>query len=491
MSEPGDPIFAEADELAVQLARSSRRSRRVAMLLVVVVVGLGFYLAFGQAIERAWRLSQAARAAAERDANMTELERLHAELVPRWLIDMSQKAPGRMVTWSRIEQTLETVPLLLETLTEMKDLLESPEGAAAYAERLLELTADWNEYLDRVGEPWWVDVTVRGSANGGYIYAKTYKLLADFEVEVAGRRYRTRMAARADLTNVVESLLGHTSPSQDGAIILTDRLYDFALRSIWPLLSAPMKAPTTRQSAFQAAVAAEVEAALPADALAALRAAAPARQRLEQTLDAVRARHSCGSTFAILDLPWDGMKEQSLEVIRRIAERDRYETCPRVTEAEVEVVASVSDDLRDNPELQAAAEHLVSHVAYAVTLHEARHSADHDVASAFHTPLECEACDARRVGAMARAELSAYLAQFASPTHGYTSLFQACGLDFASRSPHVRALRVAFSELGIDCEARPPADLQDRARAMAQAYFGRADPIKVPETFPARLELYR
>jgi len=491
MPEDDDPLLADADDLAVQLVRDGRRRRLIAIGLICFVVLAGVYLAFGRSLERAWHLSRAASAAAERDAKMTTLERVHAELLPRWLIQVNNGESEQVVTWTHLETALTPAPMLLDTVSDMKSLLAEPDGARVHSERLLELTGDWNEYLDRVGEPWWVDTTIRISPKQTIAYVKTYKLLADFTVLVAGRPYRTRMAARADRTNILESLLGHTSPGQDGAIILTDRLYDFALSEVWPLLGEVLTDPTARQRAFQVRVAGEAKAALPTGTLGALREAAAARGRLERVLTAVRDRHRCGSQFSILDLPWDGMEIEETDMLRRVAKRDRFESCPRITGDEVEVIATVSDELRDNERLQAAAEALVAHIAYAVTIHEARHSADHDVASAFIEPLPCARCDALRLGKRTRAELSAYLAQFTSATHGYTSLYQACGLDFTRPTPHALALRVIFGELGIDCEHTPPPGLQSKASAMAQAFFGRSDRIEMPESFPTRLELYR
>ena len=54
-----------------------------------------------------------------------------------------------------------------------------------------------------------------------------------------------------------------------------------------------------------------------------------------------------------------------------------------------------------------------------------------------------------------------------------------------------RTVEKARRELGIDCAESPSADLRAQAAAMETAFFGRSDAVKIPGTFPARLELYR
>ena len=223
----------------------------------------------------------------------------------------------------------------------------------------------------------------------------------------------------------------------------------------------------------------------------ALTATANARFALVEAVRAVGDRSKCGSTFRIYDLPWDGISEDEYDAFRRYARDDVGAPCPGITKEEAEAIITSSEALKDaGIGLRDAVGELVAIAARKVSVHEARHSADHATSDAFDTPLPCAPCD-ERMSRGARAELSAYAATFAPPGTAYVALLQACTLDRDRGTPHARALRALLPRLSDgDACATPPDDLSERARDAELHFFGRAHTIAHPGDFPTRLELF-
>lgn len=486
--------FKRIDDLIAEHARASRRRMFIAALLTVLtILGLGFVI-FGDGIRREWRHHATMREHAERHANMSELELAHVEHFPSWIIQLSNQRPDEPDAYTALTLTLAEDPISLKLLDELRALLLDHDNLLDHADRLLAIITTWNGRMDQANKPWWVDANILTSAQGALFYIKTYKVLADFTVKVDALPYRTRINARADHTNVVESMLGHTSPHQDGAIILADRIYDFSLREIWPLL-APMSDgddidPTQR--AFAPRVRAELQGALPGAQFELLSMHANSRRQLERVLTSVRERRtSCGSNFSISDLAWRGFPEEEMTQLRSFAKQDLYNPCPSIKEEEVATLANASEALSAETKLEGAVEHMVAYVSRPISVHEARHAADHAVAEAFTQPLACITCDEAGLSRAARAELSAYLATFASPELPYTALFQTCGVDLNRGTPHASALRFLLPRLGVDCTSAPPDDLVRRAQQLELDLFGRSDAITLPKDYPERIELYK
>lgn len=485
----------EADAVIAAYARRARAKNIAAILIAIFSTLLVGWLLLGDRIKRTYRKASIEIGAKERLANMTTLERVHAELLPAWVISSSNKREDTPEKFKQLLDALAEDQNARSIIEDLGKLTADGDTLTERGEEILDTVKLWNRYMDKAGQPWWVDGNIFIGPGNTFFYIKAYKILGDFEVAVSGgdkTTYRTRMATRVDRTNIVESFLGHASPHQDGAIILTDRLYDVSLREVWPILATEVfEGSSPREKLFASKVREEAKRHLPEETLEILSEHAATRAELEATLRAIRERRSCGSKFSITDLPWDGMPQDQIDLLYRYAERDRYADCPSIKEEEIRIIIDASEALRDEDDLKKAAEELVAHVARAVTVHEARHVADHHRANAFDEPMPCEKCDAYRLSRSARTELSAYLASFASEEVGYTALYQACGLDLTRGTPHARALRMILPMLGVDCETKIPDDLQARAKKLEVEFFGRSDTITLPEAYPTSLELYR
>ncbi len=494
------------DDLEASLYAAARRRTLIARALVaLVMLGVLATLAFvfKRPLRRAlFGLQTSMRAGPELTDDQAALADVHSEHLPMWSIAQSRIGAGGEPARERADDAFATLSASLDGFPAaaqlMADLREDTLDPTLLAERNDAITSTvtaWNQLMSSLGRPWWIDGTVlihRGDPAQNIFYIKTYRVLGDTSLTVDGAPYRTRLVARADHTNVVESMLGHASPHQDGAIILADRLYDFANRDLWPLLDPALDAQRQPlHAAFAPKARAELLALLSEDAAAKLTATAAARFALVEAVHAVGERAKCGSTFRIYDLPWDGISEDYYEPFRNYARDDVGKPCPSITKEEAEAIISSSEALKDSGiGLRDAVGELVAIAARKVSVHEARHSADHATANAFDTPLPCEPCG-EHMSRSARAELSAYAATFAHPGTAYVALLQACSLDRDRGTPHARALRTLLPRLSDDdaCTT-PPENLSERSRDAELYFFGRAHAIAHPADFPTRLELY-
>ena len=502
--ESDDTLHAERaeEELSADaFLRAHRRARRLKIALLLAACGAmllaALYLTLGASALHAWRHHQLSTQRAEALADMDDLERVHAELLPSWIIQASQGRAGEAQAFEALLVPLERDQGAVEILRDLRGMIQDHETLLEQADRPLELARVWNARLDRAREPWWIDANVMTSSGRSLFYVKTYKILADFDVTVRSKTYRTRVAARADRTNVVESKLGHTSPHQDGAIVLADRIYEFTLRDVWPLLDERVDAaryPGPVHRAFAPALRHEITAQLAPEHVATLRRSAEARLELELARQSVASRRlSCNSQFLINALPWRGFPEEELEQLEAFAERERHQSCPAITEDEVEALSKASETLRDTEGLELAVEHLVAVISRPISVHEARHSADQATLGDFSDPLVCPKCDEAGLSSASRAELSAYLATFAARPDALprVALYQSCLLDLARPTPHARALRLARAELQLDCTSPPHDNFGLSAAEMERTWLLRSDPITLPKDYPVRIELYR
>jgi len=493
------------EDLEVVLARDARRRRIgfIVSVLVVFSVALGILgVLFQRDIKRqvrAWRW-QTQRPAPVLDPQQRMLERVHADLIPTWIIDQSRVAQtgdsaAAEASFTALTDALGAeLPEGAELMGELRELVTEEDALTHRSDDILASVRTWNEYMDRIEQPWWLDGNIMSTPASMFFYTKSYKILGDIEVSVDARDYRTRFVARVDRTNIRESFLGHTSPNQDGAIILADRLYDFTTRDLWPLMDPELDAGRDgRMKAYAERVRGEVLASISPEAAELLRQTASKRQAILDVIDEIRARRSCGSTFSITELPWNGLPSDKYELIEKYAHRDRFDKCPSIDTKEAKRLIANSEALKDlGPELESAVGELVAHAARGVSVHEARHADDHAEANGFEEPLECAVCDEMNLPRASRAELSAYLASFAYEPTSYTALFQACAIIDEGNTPHAIAMRVFSMRFDEDiCRGdAPPEGLKARAEALELEFFERSHPIALPEDFPTSLELY-
>ncbi len=462
--------------------------RRIASLLpwlLVLGVSVLFTLGFALWWERPPGIPEirdGATLTLDREAlARVDLASVHEELVPTWVV-----ASGGVkdLHWERLRREAGKDRNLGALLDRMHVLIEA--DPVLNATELLALVRTWNDYLAAAGEPWRLGGEVTVGAGGGSLRLKSYLvLLGDGRVDVGDDSYVASVRRRVDDTTQVDTWLGHVHSHEDGVVVLLDRVTSFALDRVWVMLD-PVLDPELDplQRAFAPAIREEVARALPPEAVEALRLTAEDRMWMNRAADSVHFRHQCGSQFLIARVPWNGMSPRDLATLQLHAAGSDTRPCPDVTEQEALVFSARSYHVRRVPGVREALERLVAWVAGGVAVHEARHAGD--VERLRGQPIACLGCP-EGTSHVAALEGSAYIASFAHVGTAALSLFQACGLDPAlvpDRAGMVRFLADRLVEGG--CDAAPPADLVERARALELDLFGRSDAIALRD-FPAGL----
>jgi hypothetical protein len=427
-----------------------------------------------------------------------DLARVHAELLPRWLIAQGKRAAGEgraaeVAAFEALRSAVAPDGNLVALLDELH-ALSPPSRLAEAPHRALYLSWAWSRYLDRHGAPFLVHGRVQAQGFGPLFIATIYRVHADAAVTVGASSHRVRITSRIDGTNLREQYLG--AAGHDDAVIVVDRLRDFALDELWPLLDPRHAQPTEARRSFAEPIRAEARAWLSPAAMQRLEHTAAVRSTITEIVRTIEGRRrSCGSSLRIHDVPWDGLHPARLAGLAEVAQRYEGSDCPGITAIEVQALERATAELRKDPALATALEELVAFTAEHVAIHEARHLADAVHADGFDEPLPCASCS-EAMGIAARAELSGYLASLAWSPSPAVALFQACrslaadqGRPLEPGEPHREALELLQRRIGPVCIEGPPQALGALARHLEVEMLGRSDAIALPESFPRRLPL--
>ena len=414
-----------------------------------------------------------------------DLESVHRDLFPGWVLTANEARDG-----ANGGQTREKLAALraeagkdpnLAALIDELSSVAALSRSSGRGERFSYLVWAWSEYLDRAGASWRLEPTVRTIAGRQLLYVKSYRVVATVRASIGDTVCRARLVKREDRLNVVEPYLGHTTSRAEGALVVVDRTRDFAETQVWPMLADDAEGLSPLDAAFASSVRAEAARSLGEDAMSVLRDTARDRGAILRTADAIKARAQCGSWFRVWKVPVGGLSAETLASVARAAASPDA-ACPEVTREEADTLVESSRRLAATPRLDASLSALNAWVARAVTAHELRHVKDAGLdGDGFSRP--CPGCSAR-LGRTARAEVSAYLAAFATPGVSHVSLYQACAgsADGASGSA---VSAVVSSLMPGGCAGGPPDDLAGVARALETRLFGASEPVSLPVEFPA------
>ena len=501
---------AESDELLRKL--EAKRLRGMVMTIVVLgLAGLGAVFAYGvitgdpdlvdeseetvaedewEDVEELALLSHSVDPAALASIDMAIV---HGELFPDWIIASSNARYARDydradVIFQDLQRAVEADHNLTDILVELSGI--NSDGVITAPERVLQLFGAWNRYLDQNDIPFRVDPTVRSGRRRDWITARFYEVLHTIEPTVGGQPVRARLLVRADNLNIRELFVGQASTPEEGAVVVIDRVSDFALNQIWPLLvDSPHLDPIQR--AFSPWVRQEVTGLLAPEHSALLQASALHRGDLLAVAASARERRTrCRSGYAFNFVPFDGFSEDSLARTERYAEADFGNNCPRVYPGEAQRLRASTVAIRDNLALPGALRALVAAAARKTIVHEARHVADGSRSGA-DGPLRCQSCD-RHMSGDSVAELAAYLAAFAHPETAYLALFHACTLAEDLDGPHRRALDEILPRLlPTGCSGSIPAGLPDLAAGLERQLLGRSQAVQLPADLPSALPVTR
>ncbi len=480
---------------------SSRSQSPVFILLVVIgiaAVGIGTcvfspisYLRGDTDIFGNHRVIQ--EIAAERE-QQTGLELVHAQLFPQWLIAAGRA--GDAAGDAHAEEAYEALrdeiddEALREILADLRPVIYHEAPGDEEVAEFNTLMHTWNQAVRDAGDSYFFTGSLVLRSDGeSFWVGEFYRELEGVEIMVDLHPVGIRVAERADYTNLVESYLGAAYEGADDALVVVDRILDFVVHRLWPLFEEGDDVPPTEDrvvAAFEDAVRGEAREGLGDDHVSALAESARWRRQLQDAVDSIHARHDCGHTLRITDIPWNGFDSQALEQFADIARADRIQVCERITYEESDAINEASRALRGEKRFQHALEALVSWIAREIAIHEARHLADDALYDGLNEALPCQACG--RLSVDARAELSAYTATLAWGSAPATSLLQACKGARGSR-PHRQALAHLVRHLGSLCDEPPPDDLGKKARQLEEEFFERSEAVRLPSSYPERIPI--
>jgi hypothetical protein len=320
----------------------------------------------------------------------------------------------------------------------------------------------WNGYLRLAHQPWRIAVTPDGARFA------TYRLVEATATQIGEVRIDGEIWDRVGGSLPNEPWIGITA-ADEPPVVLLDPLVAFTLDRIWPLLD-PALAPTLDDLSrrFADPVRSVLGRELSAEEMAILAQTAEDRYWMVRTAEQIASRRTCGSSFTLTGVPWNGLDAREVEALRTAIGRGSA-ACPEVTDTEMLVFAVRSGRVRRAPALRPALEHLVALVGRLFVLHEARHAFDRGEIRSTLDPA-------------AAREAAAYLATLADPELAMVSAFQLC------TAGEVKGARAVSDALGGLCEHGPPPDLPARAADLAEDWFdGRS--VTAIHTAPARLSV--
>ncbi len=226
----------------------------------------------------------------------------------------------------------------------------------------------------------------------------------------------------------------------------------------------------------------EAEGALLPEQFALLSETAADQQTLIEVAESIRARRACGSRFEVFDLPYNGLSASSHRALREALWASRFSSCPDVTLDEAAQLIGASERLRTTDGLAVALEALSAWVARGVAVHELRHVADGP-----SEELACASC-VDGTSDLLRAELSAYLATFATRGVGYLAALQACAMPDRRSADHAIAVSMATEEtIPGGCTGDAGLGFYARAHAAELRYYGERDAVAAPPNFPTSI----
>ncbi len=420
-----------------------------------------------------------------------DMAKVHSRLLPAWIVALQHNPhsighrDAERAFRSLREEAGKDLNLAL-----LLDQLHDKVMEARYDLRgqIAALVKGWNDYLARGKVPFRLEHRMTNTVRGPELRVWCYRVVADVPASVGQSQRRVLVLARQDRTNLVEAFLGQTSTEQGVALVVADRIADYAIEKIWPLLQTsgdPLEAE------LFAKVRGEARLALGTAVVDSLTQAFALRHALESELSALGKRRGCGRGIYIERVPWDGLSLQTLAMVNRVAQKNDSRQCARVTLTDADRLSERSRQLREHADLEQALGALAGWIAKAVVAHEARHLLDRTASGDAPKSDFCKGCP-RSFSVRQRAEVSAYLASFEAEGVGYVALLQACGIELDTGGSHSVALKFLLPRLLVDgCSGPIPDNLYARAAALRRQLFGQRVPVAPPERLPAVIPIPR
>ncbi len=420
-----------------------------------------------------------------------DLRLVHEQLLPAWFMALQRDpySTGRDTeerSFASLRNEAGKDPNLDEILVTLRDW--ATMDPSLYSKQVDASIRGWNQYLEQNGLPWYLAYHLEAGARGGRLFVRSYRVVADLRASVSGDLHRVRVVSRADHTNLGELFFGQSSDAQDGAIVVADRIMDFAMDRLWmPMDPGNDGSLPPMDREFAPALRAQAALSLSAQAIQCLQAGATTRRAIEERMGDIAGRKKCGRSLELGTLPWNGLTDRGRRLVRDAAAFNAQRGCKRLTGPDAAFLLEASDRLAGSACLRESLGALGAWMARAVAVHEVRHLEDDLHAPKGERTPRCNGCP-EGSGATTRAEISAYLGSMATPGLGLLALFQACGLDTTRGDAATDALHFVLPRVAtLGCTDGPPAALNATAQSVERSLFGRSDAIELPRNFPAVL----
>lgn len=464
----------------------SSLDRAIRWGLLAVVVALGIWTLPHWPNAWRWVTGREPLFVPEHEPNLggVDLQAVHRMHWGTWVVAASRAIPG--VPDEDLDQARATMREAIGADANLQQIFDELDGIVSSdrlrgersQKRSLWLGRAWNHYLDRQGEGFFVHTGVIDGTRPMF-YAHVYAVVGDAQGTLADESYRIRAVSRLDQLNLREAYLGYASNADEGAVIVTERVVEFALDRLWPLLDE--QGGDRLAQVFAPMVVAEVRRSLPAETFETLTRTAAVRRRVVATYDAIMDRREC-SRMWVPHPPWSGYPREHLD---QLSSHVGVGPCANIHGDELTTLWKASEELQALEGLQEATERLAAWAARPVALHELRHVAD-DTRYDRDEPRPCGPCISSDPPVV-RSEAAAYVAELAWAQAPAAALYQVCETTSSGRGAHARAREVVMQGLRARCLDGVPAELTQAARALEAESFVHAEAIALPEGFPQRL----
>lgn len=508
-------LLDENDDSLEALELANKRRNRTATILIVgallvFLIGGGFFAStvmfpgIGEHIEKVMdgeldvfgdRLYTPEHdVSVEEFEKNVDIEKVHAKLLPHWLIALSYDDAGypsdeTLAEFEALQKAVKGDPNLHALVTELGELIHS-EKVAEHTERIHYLTWAWNDYLRQMDQPYHFEAVIMYRQDGPMLYTKNYGLVGEVDFELGEDKLTGLLAERIDNTNIVENYLCRATESDERPLWIVDTSADEAAEHVWPMLSADSD-PTLEplQRGFAVAMRNEAKEVLSKKSFQTLQSTAHTRHQLLSLVDDINER-DCNK-FRISYKPLIAYDLGRLDRLWDDVTYMENHPCPRLTSAELEKLIALSKELHaKTDELRPAIEELTAWIARPRLVHEVRHRADEDRHMARDLPMSCPGCETG-VSPRYRAELSGYLAGVAYTDAPVAGLFRACWVHENSSTYHRLAMEPLVRELASsqNCENGPVDNLGEKAKKADVELFDRDEPISVIGKWPEKMKV--
>ena len=279
---------------------------------------------------------------------------LHQRLLPRWGLGLGwgRGSTEEQAAFDAVFAEVRKDPNLARLLLELRAVARN--NAARQSRRIEYLGWAWNDYLARLGVPWYLECNVEVGPGKNRLLVQSYRVQGRATAQVGQRAYPLLVLERADRVGAHDGALGRARVHDGFGQVLVKGVREQAKLWVWPLFDRLGSHANRGDTEFARPVSAELQAALGPEHFAALSHTAPAFHALLGLRKSILERQDPGSRFRMSLPPARGYAPAFRAELERVAEAELFSPCPMLTLLEADQVDLESEALAREPELEAA-----------------------------------------------------------------------------------------------------------------------------------------